>query len=85
MVAFGNGLRCATGPTIRFFPPQNSGAGGTFQLGPGTVADGCAIPGPLVCIVALSTWNYQAWYRDPAGPCGAGFHATNALSVTDTP
>jgi hypothetical protein len=28
------------------------------------------------------TWRFQAWYRDPAGPCGTGFNLSNGLEVT---
>jgi hypothetical protein len=28
------------------------------------------------------TWYFQAWYRDPGHPCGAGHNLSNALSVT---
>ncbi|MFT4542387.1 MAG: hypothetical protein ACI841_001516 [Planctomycetota bacterium] len=35
-------------------------------------------------IVAGATWNFQGWFRDPAGPCGFAFKLTNALSVTFT-
>ena len=33
-------------------------------------------------ITAGQTWNFQAWYRDPDGPCGQGSNFTNALEVT---
>ena len=36
-------------------------------------------------IVAGETWNFQAWYRDPQGPCGGFFNLSNAVSVTFTP
>lgn len=29
-----------------------------------------------------STWHFQAWYRDAAGPCGNGSNTTNGLRVT---
>ena len=25
--------------------------------------------------------HYQFWYRDPTGPCGAGFNLSNGLSI----
>ncbi len=31
---------------------------------------------------AGETQHYQAWYRDPGGPCGASFNLTTALRVT---
>ena len=33
-------------------------------------------------IVPGATWNFQGWYRDPAGPCGTGFNLTNGTSIT---
>ncbi|MFT5050970.1 MAG: hypothetical protein ACI8QZ_002377, partial [Chlamydiales bacterium] len=36
-------------------------------------------------ITAGSTWKFQAWLRDPSGPCGSGFTTGTALSVTFTP
>ena len=30
-------------------------------------------------------WHAQAWYRDPHGPCGGGFNATNGVSITFVP
>lgn len=32
-----------------------------------------------------SIWNFQVWYRDPAGPGGTGFNASNALSAVFCP
>ncbi len=32
-----------------------------------------------------SVWNFQCWYRDPAGPCGAGTNVTNALEIVFRP
>jgi hypothetical protein len=31
-----------------------------------------------------STWNFQLWYRDPAGG-GSGFNLSDALSAPFTP
>ena len=31
------------------------------------------------------TMGFQAWYRDPAGPCGSGYNTSNALAVTYVP
>ena len=74
---FGDGLRCAGGIVSRF-PVKNSGASGSFSYGPGLIGGGAPI-------LPLSTWNFQGWYRDPAGPCGSGFNTSNALSVVFTP
>jgi hypothetical protein len=32
-----------------------------------------------------SVWNFQVWYRDPAGPCSSGTNLTNALEVVFRP
>jgi hypothetical protein len=84
-VPLGDGLRCAGGgPTFRF-GVQNSGAGGLVDLGPGLVATSCASFPPAGCITAGATWNFQVWYRDPAGPCGAGFNWSNGIEVQFVP
>jgi hypothetical protein len=31
-----------------------------------------------------TTWYFQGWFRDPAGPCGLRLNFSNALSVTLT-
>ncbi|MFT5049372.1 MAG: glucose/arabinose dehydrogenase/PKD repeat protein [Chlamydiales bacterium] len=36
-------------------------------------------------IQAGSSYNFQAWFRDPPGPCGSGFNLSNGLSVTFGP
>jgi hypothetical protein len=75
---FGDGYRCAGG-TIRRLGVQNSGFFGEFNYGPGIVAASTATTVP---ILAGSTWNFQAWYRNTAGPCLNGFNLSNALAVT---
>ena len=39
-------------------------------------------PPPSGAILPGSTWHFQTWYRDIAGPCGAFSNLSNALSVT---
>jgi hypothetical protein len=81
---FGDGKRCVGGSVVRFNPPQNSGAAGSFTLGPG-IANYACNAAPSGCLTPFSTWNFQAWYRDPTGPCGTGFNTSNALAIIFTP
>jgi hypothetical protein len=76
---FGDGLRCVGGGALGIvrFPVTNSGPSGTIPLGPGFLTG--------TPITSGSTWNFQAWYRDPQGPCGNAFNLSNALSVTFAP
>jgi len=78
-LAFGDGLRCVGGGGILRFPVRQADGAGAFQEA-GLVATSAAF-GDAGLITAGTTWSYQAWYRDPAGPCGTEFNATNALSV----
>jgi hypothetical protein len=41
--------------------------------------------GPNAQINAGATWQFQLWYRDPAGPCGSTFNTSNGYLVTFTP
>ncbi|MBJ02960.1 MAG: hypothetical protein CMK00_08840 [Planctomycetes bacterium] len=76
---FGDGFRCV-----------GAGALGTFRLYPPVVADGAgelsrpvdnsSPPAAAGTLSAGSTWNFQAWYRDPdAG--GAGFSLSDGFSI----
>jgi len=60
---------------------QRAGLDGTFQLGPDIVAQSSG----TITITPGPTWNFQAWCRDPLGPCGFGFNTTKALAVTWAP
>ncbi|MCE9595038.1 MAG: thrombospondin type 3 repeat-containing protein [Planctomycetes bacterium] len=75
-VPFGDGLICVQ-PKFRF-PVKNSGVSGSFLV----VQPASITP---TWITAGSTRYFQAWYRDPAGPCGGGYNFSNGLSVTFTP
>ncbi|MFN0009506.1 MAG: hypothetical protein ACKVXR_16530 [Planctomycetota bacterium] len=80
----GDGIRCVSNPFKRY-GSFNSGAGGTGSKGPGLVANSCATLPAAYCIGPASTWNFQVWYRNAAGPCGTGTNLTNGLNVTWTP
>jgi hypothetical protein len=81
---FGNGLRCVAGALQRF-PVQNTGPAGMLVRGPGIAAFTCATFPPMFCITPGLTWNFQAWYRDPGGPCGSSFNFSNAITATFLP
>ncbi len=36
-------------------------------------------------VVPGATLNFQAWFRDPGGPCGHAFNLSNALAITFAP
>ena len=80
---FGDGFLCV-----------GSGAPGTFRLNPPLVLDAAGSGSRAVdfgvapanegpgAIHPGSNWNFQFYYRDPAGPLGNGFNASDALNVT---
>ncbi len=79
----GDGVRCVGGQIFRLPPPQfTDGAGAAvrpidFNVPP----TGGGHPGS---VAAGSTWNFQFWYRDPAGGPG-GFNLSDGLTVTFCP
>ncbi|MCK6448552.1 MAG: thrombospondin type 3 repeat-containing protein, partial [Planctomycetes bacterium] len=73
---FGDGLLCVQ-PKFRF-PVQQTGTIGAFQVAqPASVTP--------TWMVAGTTRYFQAWFRDPTGPCGATYNFSNGLAVTLTP
>jgi len=66
---------------LQHYPVRQSDSAGQLQYGPGEIVSLAAsfpmgsqpMPG--------ETWYYQVFYRDPLGPCGTTFNATEALSV----
>ena len=36
-------------------------------------------------ILAGSTWYFQVWYRDPAGPLGNGYNLSSSLGISFCP
>jgi hypothetical protein len=83
----GDGVLCVGSGGVGTFRygVQNSGAAGLVTLGPGIVALSCASFFPTGCIAAGDTWYFQAWYRDPAGPCSGGFNFSNGIRVEFVP
>jgi len=78
---FGDGLRCVGAGTVYRYPIQNSGPGAALTQGPGLVSYSLANFPPAGQIVPGTTWRFQAWYRDPQGPCGSAFNLSNGLQV----
>ena len=75
---FGDGFRCVGGPSGRL-PVQNASGNVLTQA-----LDYSQPPNSFTVITAGSTWNFQAWFRDPAA-MGAGFNLTNGLSLSFLP
>jgi len=80
-VPLGDGLRCVGGSLFRLQPATAIAADGSAvrQL------DFTSPPAPAGQITAGSTWNFQFWYRDQAGPGGTGTNTSNALKVVFAP
>jgi hypothetical protein len=87
LVPLGDGLLCAGSggyPLFRF-PFLNAGPAGALRLPPNLVSF-CNQTFPAAGHLAVgATWHFQAWYRDPHGPCGAFFNTTNSYSVAFVP
>jgi FG-GAP repeat len=66
------------------YPAGSSGPEGVITLGPGIVAYSHANFPTTGHIQPGDTWYFQAWYRDPNGPCGTGFNLSNGLKVEFT-
>jgi hypothetical protein len=79
-LALGGG---ATG-VFRFLPPKSSGSAAAMIWDGGLVAQSQAFA-PSGHIDPGETWYFQAWYRDPTGPCAKGFNVSNGLQVDFTP
>jgi len=83
----GDGFLCAGSggyPLFRF-PFASSGPAGALTTPQNLVAY-CSQAFPSTGqILAGATWHFQAWYRDPHGPCGTNFNTTNSYSVAFVP
>ena len=76
----GDGRLCIGGG-VQAYPARRASATGEAQYGPGEIiALSRSLPSGFQPAPG-ETWYYQVLYRDPAGPCGASFNTTNALSV----
>jgi hypothetical protein len=72
---FGNGIRCVTGSSV-YRLPVSTGIGNSIGF-----AMDFTSPPAAGLITAGSTWNFQAWYRDPAAG-GANFNLSDGLEIT---
>ncbi len=75
--AFGNGTRCIGNPVFRL-PIVQANVFGESDF----AVDYGALPG--AGISAGETWNFQYWYRNPAGG-GAGFNLSDGLRIQFCP
>ncbi len=85
---FGDGTRCVFpggGVGVYRYPARSSGPEGVLSEGPGLVAFSRTAFPPQGFLRAGDTWYFQAWFRDPLGPCGSGFNTSNAVEVTFEP
>ena len=69
-VTFGDGFRCVGGAVKRLPPSGAMNHALTRSLNL-----------PNTSIVEGTTWNFQAWFRDP-GAGGAGFNTSDAISIS---
>jgi hypothetical protein len=83
---FADGIRVVGGgaPGIYRFGIVQSDATGEAMRGPGLVSQSQAFHSNGR-IQAGEVWNFQVWYRDPAGPCGHLSNYSNGVQVAFTP
>ena len=77
---FGNGTRCVTGSQVFRLAIESSDFLGlmTHSL------DNTMPTGAAGQLLAGSTWNFQAWFRDPAAG-GAFFNLSDGIEISFTP
>lgn len=81
-IQLANGMRCVGSP-VRIGPVRKADANGAITRTDvidrlsATLPDGSLLPG--------TTWYFQDWYRDPAGPCGLTANTTSGIEVLFTP
>jgi hypothetical protein len=75
--AFGDGLRCAGGNTVRLGTKINSGGGSAYPL------PGADLPISVKGMVSAGdTKYYQIWYRNAAAFCTAStFNLSNGMQI----
>lgn len=78
---FGDGLRCVGGAGQPIFRLPPIAVGGSGRLAFAVDFSGLPNGGD---ITAGSTWNFQAWYRDPAAG-GTGFNLSDGLEISFCP
>lgn len=80
----GDGLFCLAGRVFRFAVTTVDSSGALIQ-GPGIAGHTLANFPQSGWIQVGTTWHFQAWCRDPSGPCGTASNWSAALSVTFSP
>jgi hypothetical protein len=76
---FGGGLLCVGAGLYRIWPPVQANNLGLVELdldlwsAPFNSQPGMVEPG--------TSWNFQLWYRDPAGPTYSGYNFTDAMRI----
>ncbi len=73
---FGNGAQCFGGPSLARLPVVQASANGVLE----TAVDNTMPPSASTIITPGSTWNFQAWFRDPAAG-GALFDLSDGYSI----
>ena len=73
---FRDGILCLTGGIVRL-GIRGTGTSGSFTFS--SVVSIAASRG--IAIAPGDTWYFQAWYRDPVGPCLTGSNLTNGVEV----
>lgn len=82
----GDGIFCtasAGGYGNYRYPVVQASPGGTFTMS-GFATHANHHFDVLGHIQTGSSWHFQIWYRDPAGPCGHAFNTSNGYQVTFT-
>lgn len=82
MTPFGDGVRCLGGSTQRLQPPVP--ATDNFLVRAVDFSEPSAA-GILTAGANNAALNFQLWYRDPMGPGGNGFNATDGREITFQP